>query len=69
MLNFTATVKLAFGELGGQYLSGLGFLLGSGPNHGACPRRALYMEAHSLYCLLYIIYLVLIYNCLIARGS
>lgn len=25
------------------------------------------MEAHSLYCLLYIIYLVLIYNCLIAK--
>lgn len=35
----------------------------------ACPRRARYVEASSRYCLLYIIYLVLIYNCMIVTGS
>ena len=68
MLKFTATAKLA--ESSGGWLSlRLGFCWVSGPNRGACPRRALYVEACRLYCLLYIIYLVLIYNCMIARGS
>lgn len=39
--------------------------LGCGCSHAL----SLYVEACSLYYLLYIIYLILIYNCFIARGS
>lgn len=60
-------------ELGVASVSLVGILLGvQGPPWGdtvVCPRRALSMEVCSRYCLLYIIYLVLIYNCVIARGS
>lgn len=67
MLNFTATVKLAESSEGS--ISQAGVFGSPVLQPRGLPKESLYMEAHNSYCLLYIIYLVLIYNCLIARGS